>query len=197
MSADIYKHVTDFLAVLLTGCVIKLMDDYLDQEFDIFRGKHSLARQLGLGTAAYALLIFAISVSLNRQISVALFLAAYITGMVYHMRTKYLSGLSGWQETCIVFVLSWLLVGLNITCAAVCILLVVQIIDDWLDETNDALTGQKNALQILGTAESGICALIFLLLALYLDTRLSLFVLLAAPLAVWIINKAEVRRMMP
>ncbi|HWR55680.1 MAG TPA: hypothetical protein VN462_04205 [Negativicutes bacterium] len=197
MSADIYKHVTDFLAVLLTGCVIKLMDDYLDQEFDIFRGKHSLARQLGLGTAAYALLIFAISVSLNRQISVALFLAAYITGMVYHMRTKYLSGLSGWQETCIVFVLSWLLAGLNITCAAVCILLVVQIIDDWLDETNDALTGQKNALQILGTAESGICALIFLLLALYLDTRLSLFVLLATPLAVWIINKAEIRRMMP
>jgi len=197
LSADIYKHIIDFLAVLLTGCVIKLMDDYLDQEFDIFRGKQSLARQLGLGTAAYALLIFAIAVSLNWQISVALFLGAYITGMVYNVRTKYLSGLSGWQEICIVLVLSWLLAGLHITCTSVFILLVIQIIDDWLDETNDAMTGQKNAMQILGSAEAGICALIFLLLALYLDTRLSLFVLVAAPLAVWIIKRAERRRMLP
>lgn len=197
MFVDIYKHVADFMAVLLTGCVVKLMDDYLDQEFDVLRGKRSLARHLGIGTMAYALIIFAVAVSLNWQISVALFFAAYMTGMVYEFNAKYILGLSGWQEICIVLLLSWCTVGAVYTFTSVFVLLFIQIVDDWLDTKNDALTGQRNSVHILGLTEAWICGLIFLLLAVYVDARLSLFALLAAPLAVWLIKKIENRRIIP
>lgn len=193
MFVDIYNQGTDFLAILLTGCVVKLIDDYLDQEFDMVRGKYSLARHLGLGSMIYALIIFAVSASLNWRISVALLFAAYITGMVYDLNTKYMSGLSGLQEICIIFLISLLLVGINYTFAAIFILLFIQIADDWLDTKHDALTGQRNSMQILGTAEAWICGMIFLLLAFYIEPRLSIFVLLAAPLAVWLINQTEKR----
>lgn len=197
MFADIYKHAADFTAVLLTGCVIKLMDDYLDQEFDVLRGKHSLARQLGLGTMAYALIIFALAVSLNWQIAVALFFAAYMTGMVSEFNTKYILGLSGWQEIGIVFFLSWCIVGADYTFASTFVLLFIQIVDDWLDTKDDVLTGQRNAVHLLGLTEAWICGLIFLLLALYIDARLALFVLLAAPAALWLINKVAHSRITP
>lgn len=197
MFADIYKHAADFLAVLLTGCVVKLMDDYLDQDFDVLRGKRSLTRHLGIGTMAYTLLIFAIAVSLNWRISVAFFLAAYMTGMVYEFNTKYILGLTGWQEICIIFLLSCSIVGLVYTLASLFVLLFIQIADDWLDTKDDALTGQRNSVQVMGLTEAWIGGLIFLLLAFYLNARLTLFAVTAAPLAVWLINKLANKRIMP
>jgi hypothetical protein len=149
-----------------------------------------------MGSMIYALIIFAISASLNWRISAALLFAAYMTGMFCDLKTKYTSGLSGLQEICIIFLLSWLLVGLSYTFSAIFILLFIQIVDDWLDIKYDALTGQRNSVQILGPAEAWICGLIFLLLAFYIDARFSLLVLLAAPLTVWLIKQTE-KRMMP
>lgn len=191
MSADIYRHAIDFLAVLLTGCVVKLMDDYLDQEIDIVRGKYSFAHHLGIGTIAYTLILFAISVSLNWQVSVALLFAAYMTGMIYDFKTKYMLGLSGLQEISIVFLLSCLLVGMEHTFTAIFILLFIQVVDDWFDMRNDTITGQRNSMQILGLMEAWICGIIVLLLAFYIDARLSLFVIMAAPLAAWLIKQGE------
>lgn len=191
MFADIYNQLTDLTAVLLTGCVIKLMDDYLDQEFDILGGKHSLAQRLGVGTIAYALLIFAVAGSLNWQFSAALLFAAYMTGMLHDFKTKYRLGLSGLQEIGIVFFLSCLLVGMNNTFTAIWILLFVQIVDDWLDRENDVLTGQPNFMRLLGVMEAWICGMLCLMAALYCNAGLSVLVMIAAPLVLWLLKQVD------
>lgn len=191
MFAVFYKHAADFLAVLLTGCAVKMMDDYLDQDYDLLCGRRSLANRLGIGTVAYTMVVFAVSAALNWHISVALFFAAYMTGMVHEYKTRYISGLSGLQEICTMFLLSCLLVGMRSTLSSLFILLFTQIADDWLDVKKDARTGQRNLIVLLGCTEAWICGLLCLLLSLYLDSRLAVFVMMAAPLAVWLLRQLE------
>jgi hypothetical protein len=189
--ADICNIFTDFVAVFCTGCVIKLVDDYLDQELDVIVGKYSLAQRIGIGTVAYALVIFALAVSLNWKLSVVLFFASYITGMVFDVRQQLPTGLSGFQEILAITGLSCWLTGITITIAAVFIMLFVQIIDDWLDMRSDARTGQLNFFYKLGIMETWICGLIFLLVSITLHTYMVALVIAATPAVVWVANKTE------
>jgi hypothetical protein len=186
--ADICNIVIDFVAVFCTGCVIKLVDDYLDQELDVIVGKYSLAQRIGIGTVAYALVIFAVAVSLNWKLSVALFFASYITGMVFDVQQQLPTGLSGFQEILAITGLSCWLIGTTTTIAAVFIMLFVQIIDDWLDMRSDARTGQRNFFYKLGVTETWICGLIFLLVSITLHTYMVALVIASTPAVVWVAN---------
>lgn len=191
MFADIYSLMYDFLAVFLTGCVIKLLDDYLDQEYDLLNGKSTLAYRLGLGTSAYGILLFAIAVAFNWHLSVALFFAAYITGMVCDINRSFVSGLSGLQEIVIFGVLGCLLVSIKTIFTAIFVLLFIQVIDDWMDIGQDYKIGQRNMFNSFGVIETWCCGLVFLLSAIMIDMYISLLVIAATPLVIWAAKMTE------
>jgi hypothetical protein len=192
-----YSFVVDLIAVFLAGCVIKMMDDYLDQEFDIVGGKHSLAQRLGVGAIAYMLVLFALAAACNWRLSVSLFFASYMTGMFYSLKHSYISGLSGLQEVLIVFVVSLLSVGIKLTFAAIFVLIFIQIADDWFDMRKDGITGQRNIFDVIGLAEGLIGGVIFLLGAIYLDSYLTVLVIIGAPLVTWLASLTDTKGRLP
>mgnify|MGYP001267594394 CR=1 FL=1 len=184
MFADIYSMVSDYIAVLLTGFVIKLVDDYLDQEYDLLNGKSSLAHRLGLGTAAYGILLFATAVAFNWKLGVALFFAGYITGMVCDLSRSFVSGLSGLQEIILVTVIGCWLVDIRTILASIFILLVIQVADDWLDIRRDYKAGQSNLFIRFGLVETWCLGLLFILIACSINLYLALLVLTASPVVI-------------
>lgn len=177
MLAEIFEFGRDFFAIMFTGITIKLTDDYLDQAIDQKVSYFSLAASLKEGILPYCILLFSISVGLNKDLSLALFFSSYIIGMFGDMNRPLSFGLNGYQESIIVFITSVLLIGWQLTTISLLLIIAIQIIDDYFDLQEDRVKGSNNLVFRFGKVESRIVTMAFIVTACYLNLYYSIIIL--------------------
>lgn len=165
----IYSFVITAIAVACCAFAVKLTDDWLDQEHDRLAGRKNWAHQLGIGTMLYAMLLLILSASLQPTVTLSLFLASYIIGMFHDLTSKFPLGLSGWQESTVILLISVILFGCQNTLFSLLFVAGIQLIDDCYDLIGDNMAGQRNFAAKLGRLECFLLASLFLLTAWWLD----------------------------
>lgn len=172
----------EWIGIVLAGLTIKLMDDWLDVEYDQCVGRHTLAIRLGRACLPYALLGFGLAMSLAPQEALALFLAAYAIGMGHDLREKMPTKLPGWAESAIVLGISGWATSIGLTLWALCVMAMIQLLDDLMDLQHDRRSGQNNLAIRFGFVEVTLAMFITLLASVLLSPLKTVQVLLAAPL---------------
>lgn len=170
---------------MLTGGVIKLMDDFLDLRYDVFEGEPSLAVRLGEGTLAYCLLLFALAVLIDAETSCALLIGAYAVGMAGELERQLPSGLYGYQEAGVALAAGLILLPWPTALWGVSAMLAVQAVDDLLDLAPDRASGNPNLARRFGIVETQLLGLFALLVAAAMRPVATAIVFVAVPILIW------------
>ncbi|MFW5998354.1 MAG: hypothetical protein ACOC4G_11975 [Bacillota bacterium] len=141
-----------YLGIFFMGIVIKLMDDYLDQDFDKLKDENIINYSIKLkkGILPYSLLLFVFALYLNFEETLSLFLASYVIGMVYDLKQRLPSYLYGWQESLVVLFLCIIMTSLSITISSLILVIMLQLIDDYIDYYKDLEVNEENYIKKLG-----------------------------------------------
>lgn len=174
-------------AIICSGLAVKLMDDFLDLQYDSQAGIPSPAVRLGEATLPYGLILLAIGAAFHAPIALSLFFAAYAIGMVQDLRRPLPSGLTGWQESLLVLGLGALLLGPVNQIWGLAIMVFVQAIDDTIDYHVDQMSGNPNLLRRFGWVEvNGVAFGCFVLAALLYPIETALTIVAVAVLDTWV-----------
>jgi len=157
-----------FISILFTGIVVKIMDDYMDREFDELVNNENTTKILGLGMLPYAIFIFSLACILDLATAISLFFASFTTGMVWNLNAKMPSGMHGYQESLIIIVLGLILFGAVEMFSSLLLIFAIQLWDDYVDYNKDRYS-TKNWAFIMGKNESLLLGIIFFISSLYLD----------------------------
>lgn len=149
----IFEFAETSLAVIFCGLAIKLTDDWIDQEEDKLAGQKNWAAIIGMGTMLYAILLLILAAAIRAEVSLPLFLASYVVGMFHDLTSQFPLGLSGWQESLVIFIISILFFGFEVTVFSLFFITAVQFFDDWYDLRSDLMGGQRNYAVRLGKME--------------------------------------------
>lgn len=182
MFGEWYSWLIILIDIVFTGLAIKCMDDYLDIEYDQCVGRQTVAARLGKAALPYSLLLLAIGIFIAKEIGLALFLASYAVGMGHDLRELMPTRLKGWVEGVIAFLLGLVLAGPATMVWAILIICTIQTLDDLMDIYKDTQSGQRNSAIRLGVVEATLLTVICLLLAVLINPRDTILVLLATPL---------------
>lgn len=174
----IFDKAVLIIAVVLCAIAVKLVDDFLDKDQDHRAASPNLATRLGNGTVIYAMLIFTLAASLNAPVAIPLFLASYGIGMFTDWKQPFPSGLSGLQESLLVFVLGILFYGWQRMLFSIFFICAVQLFDDYMDVYRDELVGYRNIAYRIGNVECFLLGLIALLSSWQLEEHMFPFVFL-------------------
>ncbi|MDB5083668.1 MAG: hypothetical protein JWN30_554 [Bacilli bacterium] len=170
------------LCILLIGITIKLMDDWLDQEFDECVGKKTVARKLGKSALPYSLLLAVLSAVVNPPLAISLFLASYSVGMAFQFTDRMPTGLPGYGEAAISFVVGCCLIGVPLMGWGIVMMLTVQLLDDILDSKLDKQSGQQNFVVKVGIVEGSLLFFLLFVSSILLNAFETCLVLIAMPI---------------
>ncbi len=81
---------------------------------------------------------------INAPVGLSLFFGSYIIGMYNDFGALFPSRLKGWQESLIVLAIGSGLWGVKMMLFSLFIVLAVQLLDDFIDQREDRLAGQRN-----------------------------------------------------
>lgn len=165
MLHGISEWTTAFFSAALCSAAIKLLDDYLDRELDEISGEHNWINDLGVGVIAYSLPLLAVSVALQPQIGLTLFLASWTIGMYRDLHVRYPSRLRGWQESVLGVAVGVYFAGWRIMLCSLFIAGAVQLFDDVIDRYTDQTTGMRNLAHRWGAGFCGIAGTVLLISA--------------------------------
>lgn len=165
MSLAIFDITTIVISVILCSIAVKLIDDFLDKDIDTRAGCYNFSRTLGSGTIVYGILSLALAASINATVSIPLFLASYSIGMFNDLKKKFTSGLSGLQESMLVFILGVILWGWENMLFSLFFILSIQLFDDYLDVYTDQLAGYRNLAHRIGKVECLLLSILTLFLS--------------------------------
>lgn len=182
-----------FVGIGFIGSVIKLMDDYFDEELDYLLEKKTLAMRLQTSTLPYSLLLFTLAVLLIREMAISLFLASYILGMHSELEERQPSGLKGYQESLLLTLLLFLTIHPLEVMTSFSIILTIQIIDDYVDYYTEPFPGRGNLIKRLGKSLSLLLLFFLLLFTLYIDPVKGLMVLLATPIIIYLMERRTIK----
>ncbi|WAH35313.1 hypothetical protein [Alicyclobacillus dauci] len=168
-----------FIALLFAGATVKLMDDALDADYDLCRGKRTLAARLGRACLPYSLVCFAIAMMANAQVSLAVFLSSYAVGMFTRMDERLPSRLPAYMEIVMAVVLCVMLVGWRDALWGVGMMSFIDWLDDVMDRKKDLESGQVNVVVRFGMGEVLFAILIVFCLAIYAQVSWTLIALIA------------------
>jgi 1,4-dihydroxy-2-naphthoate octaprenyltransferase len=171
----------EWIGIVLAGLTIKLMDDWLDVEYDQCVGRHTLATRLGRACLPYALFGFGFAVALAPDVALALFLAAYAIGMGHDLKEIMPTRLPGWAESIIALCLSAWAASIGLTVWALFVMATIQQLDDLMDLQHDRRSGQNNLANRFGFVEVTLAMFICLLAAVLFSPLKTVEVLLATP----------------
>lgn len=177
------------ISIWITGFVIKLMDDYLDQDYDAEMGYYSLARKLDKSILPYAILAFAIACYFMPQIAISYFIAAYAVGMSEEMDRLFPSRLNGYQETLIVLIAGFLGIGFHQFAVSLLVILAIQAVDDIIDYHDEKERSNRNWAVRWGKHPVQIFAIISVLLAFWLEPLQTT----AAMVGSWLVTHMMIR----
>lgn len=164
---------------LLMGAAIKLMDDALDTDFDLGRGRRTLAHQLGRATLPYALVLAVTAVAFDRSLALAVFFGSYAVGMFTTWHDSLPTRLPAYVEIAAAVALSTALVGWKLALWGVAAMAVVDWLDDVMDLTGDTRSGQTNLAARIGLAETLMLTLVALCVSVLTNAALTAVVLVA------------------
>lgn len=181
MFAADYDMVYQLAATFLTGIVIKLLDDYMDEELP----SKLLSPERKDGILPYSLITFSIAAALNLTYTVTLFSGAYVLGMFFHMQQKLPTGLTGLEESLIIIFINLLIFPFAAVLTSLLVILFIQSIDDLIDRQWDKRMGHHNLANQFGVGEIIILSAILAVLLIMLDFRKFVFV----NLCFFVINK--------
>ncbi|GGJ04253.1 hypothetical protein GCM10010885_11910 [Alicyclobacillus cellulosilyticus] len=156
-------------AMVAVGAAVKLMDDYLDAEFDLCLGKRTLAARWGRATLPYALVLALIGCSLDRTLAVSLFFGSYAVGMLSQFAERMPTRVPAYVEMALAFMTSVLLAGWRSALWGVAMMAVIDWLDDFMDRLPDKQSGQRNLAVRIGTVETLMLMLIALCIAVLCD----------------------------
>lgn len=173
--------------VFFTGFVIKIMDDYTDQNIDKMLEKPNIYEAMELGGLPYVLLLLSLAFILDPITSLSLFLSSYVIGMMGSINVKMPSGLYGYQESILILLLSFIILKKIDMVSSITIIVAIQLLDDFLDYEKDYLN-KKNLAFVLGKTECLLLSVIFFLLTCYLDFIKGITAMISMYVIVYIIK---------
>jgi len=153
VSPVIFEMASIVISVILCSIAVKLVDDFLDSDLDARAGCNNFSNTLGNGTIVYGILALSIAASINASVSIPLFLASYSIGMFSDFKKTFISGLSGLQESLLVFILGGMLWSWHSMLFSLFFIFSIQLFDDYLDIHTDQLAGYRNLAQRIGKVE--------------------------------------------
>lgn len=151
------------LSVLLCSIAVKMTDDFLDHDLDTRAGSYNFSAQLGPGAIIYGMLALALAASMNAAVSIPLFLASYSIGMFNDFKQSFPSGLSGLQESLLVFFAGSVLWSWQSMLFSTLFIFSIQLFDDYLDMHTDQLAGYRNLAHRIGKVECLLLSIVTLL----------------------------------
>jgi len=181
MFGDWSSLAVEWLGIVLAGLTIKLMDDWLDVEYDQCVGRHTLAIRLGRACLPYALLGFGAAMALAPQTALILFIAAYAVGMGHDLREKMPTRLPGWMESIVVMGFAALHAGWELALWSLFVMGMIQLLDDLMDLQHDRRSGQNNWANRFGVVECTLLLFICGLTAVLLSPQHTVQVIGALP----------------
>lgn len=158
MWPEIFEFISITFSVIFCAIAIKLADDFLDQDLDI--NDYNFAKKLGNGSMLYGMLSMAFAVSINASVSITLFFGSYIIGMFQDLKHDFPSHLNGLQESIVVLMIGIFFWGWQTMIFSVLFIFSIQLLDDYIDDYTDRLSGHRNWSHRLGRVE---CFFLFLL----------------------------------
>lgn len=167
MFGDWHEMLYLFVAILLSGATVKLMDDALDVEYDLCRGKRTLAARLGRACLPYSLVCFAIAMMADRQAALAVFLGSYAVGMFTRFEERLPSRVPAYVEIVAAIAIAVILIGWQDALWGVAMMSMIDWLDDVMDRHKDAASGQFNVVNRFGIVEVLFAVLIVFCLAVY------------------------------
>jgi len=170
----LFNLIEKFFSIFLTGIVIKLLDDYLDEDKDYLLSRKNLYFYLKKGILPYTLLIFSFAVILNYKYSVSLFLSAYILGMINNFDEKLVLGTPVYTEMIVISVIGCVVFGIKEMFSSIFLIASIQLIDDYIDYEKDK-PFKKGFAWKLGKTECLLIFIIFSLISLYLNVLKAIF----------------------
>jgi hypothetical protein len=153
------------VSVIFCSIAVKLVDDFLDNNLDTCSGCYNFANKLGNGAIVYGMLSLALAASINACVSIPLFLASYSIGMFNDLRQPFPSGLSGLQESLLVFILGIVFWGWQSMFFSVLFVFSIQLLDDCLDTYTDQLAGCRNMAHRIGRVECLLLSILSMLIS--------------------------------
>ena len=178
MSPAIFEQAGIVIAVILCSIAVKLIDDFLDNDRDSLAGCYNFSKILGNGIIVYGMLSLSIAASINASVSIPLFLVSYSIGMFTDFKKTFISGLSGLQESLLVFSLGVILWGWQCMLFSLFFVFSLQLFDDYLDIYTDQLAGYRNLAHRIGKVECLLLSILTLCTAWWINEHLFPAVLL-------------------
>ena len=174
----VFDHLLGLLAAWAAGWAVRLLDDALDQDIDQALNKPNWSQRLGAGTTAYAVGALALASLLQPAVGLSLLVAAYAIGMISEYRLLP-SGLPGWAEGIVLWLLCAWRFGLTRAWAAVGSAVAMQLLDDLIDNSRDEWVAARNWTMRLGLLGTGLVTGSLLAVVAWLDAWLLLYALLS------------------
>jgi len=178
VSPAIFELTGIVIPVILCSIAVKLVDDFLDNDRDTRAGCYNFSQTLGSGTIIYGMLSLSLAASINASVSIPLFFASYSIGMFNDLTTTFTSGLSGLQESLLVFILGVILWGWQSMLFSLFFIISIQLFDDYLDIYTDQLAGYRNLAHRLGKVECLLLSILTLCASWRISEHLFPFVFL-------------------
>lgn len=182
MSGTIFDFFIKWIIIIIIGVVIKLMDDYLDQDLDKIEGEYTLAVSLDKAIVPYTLLCTVMCMAVAPVLSGSLFLASYIIGMGHDLKRVLPFGWTALKEAILFTVFGLLVFEPREMFSSLLVILFIQIMDDFLDYYNDSRFSRRNFVVRFGVPECILGALITFLGAVFLDPLKTILVTISTPI---------------
>ena len=171
-----------FASLLLTGAVIKLLDDALDADFDKFRGERTLAVRLGPAVLPYGLVIALLAAYCDVRLAIALFFGSYAVGMFATWRERLPTHLPAFVEILLAVGLSLVLSGWRMALWGLAMMAVIDWLDDLVDSSRDKVSGQTNLVLRIGLVPTLFLVMAALCVAVLLNPVLTAWAFIAVAL---------------
>lgn len=162
--------ISSAVAIMLTGIVIKFIDDLLDEDELSFNSANYI----------YCLVCILLACLINLKLTAVLFLACYSFGMMDSIFMILPTNVPSWVEILISIFIAIIAAGLALTIWSYLIIGSVQLIDDLFDQKLDLKEGRKNIAVWLGFERAALLFLIFFYSSLIFQPLLSVLVLSSA-----------------
>ncbi|GMA48878.1 hypothetical protein GCM10025857_02350 [Alicyclobacillus contaminans] len=169
MFGDLLEGFRIFLCLVLAGAAIKWVDDYLDAEYDICRGKHTLAVRMSRSALPYGMVLAFLAAAAQLPMALSVFFGSYAVGMLSDWKQVLPTKLPAWLETVMAVALSLVLTGWRTALWGLLLMAMFDWLDDLVDRLADQRTGQHNIALRLGVVEATLLTMLALCGAILLN----------------------------
>ncbi|MCL6631500.1 MAG: hypothetical protein K6T63_02610 [Alicyclobacillus herbarius] len=184
MSGGWLDYVRVFACLLLMAGAIKVMDDYLDRDFDLTCGKRTLAARLERSALPYGLVLALVATFLDLRVALAVFFGSYAVGMFANWKEKMPTHLPAYVEIVASIILACLFSGWQTALWGIAMMAAIDWLDDLLDRAVDRRSGQRNLASKMGTIETLLLVLAALGVAVLVNASLTVLAFLALPMII-------------